>query len=86
MPDIDEFVPDARVRDEFGISLMTIYRWDANPEKIALGWPPKIRIGNRNFRSRRLLEAFKENVIRRALVERDERQAAAAAVAAYPSP
>jgi hypothetical protein len=38
---------------------------------VALGWPPKIQIGKRNYRTRSLLEAFKSNLLHRALAERE---------------
>jgi hypothetical protein len=43
---------------------MAIYRWDRDP---TLGFPPKITIRDRNYRSRAALEAFKERVIADAL-------------------
>ena len=43
--DIDEHVPDPQVCKEFNITAMTIWRWDRNPELIALGWPPPMYIG-----------------------------------------
>lgn len=55
----DTLVPDPIVANEFGISLMTIYRWDRDENLKALGWPGKVQIRNRNFRSRRGLEKFK---------------------------
>jgi len=62
MADIEYLVPDPLVAEEFSVTLMTIWRW---------GWPPKIKIGTRNYRNRSKLEAFKDNVLRRALDERD---------------
>ena len=50
---------------------MTIYRWDHDPAKRALGWPPKVKIGPRNYRNRRQLEAFKANLERLALARGD---------------
>jgi hypothetical protein len=68
---IDEFVPDSKVRAELGISDVTMWRWDRDPQKAALGWPPPMRTGTakytRKFRSRRLLEQFKANVLQRAI-------------------
>lgn len=55
----DPLVPDPTVAKEFGISLMTIYRWDRDEKLKALGWPGKVQIRKRNFRSRRGLEKFK---------------------------
>ena len=71
MADIEYLVPDPLVAEEFSVTLMTIWRWDQDDAKRALGWPPKIKIGTRNYRNRSKLEAFKDNVLRRALDERD---------------
>src|SRR5262245_7968798 len=61
----DTFVPDAQVRAEFGnITAMTLFRWDHNPE---LGFPPPIDIAGRKYRSRRMLEAFKQRALRTAI-------------------
>jgi hypothetical protein len=65
--DIDELVPDPQVQREFGVSAMTLNRWDHDPR---LNFPPKIKIRERNFRSRRLLEAFKHELIVQAVHER----------------
>jgi hypothetical protein len=73
MSDIDYLVPDPQVAREFNITLMTVWRWDHDPAKISLGWPPKIKSGKnskRNYRSRNQLEAFKKNLIAVALAER----------------
>jgi hypothetical protein len=73
--DGDSFVPDRVVRQEIGdITVMTLWRWDRDPEMIALGWPPKIQIGARNYRSRRQLEHFKANLMRRAINARSRSQ------------
>jgi hypothetical protein len=63
----DALVPDPVVAKEFSISLMTLFRWDADA---ALGFPAKITIRGRNYRSRRALEEFKEAAIRRAVRDR----------------
>jgi hypothetical protein len=63
----DVLVPDPVVRQELGgISEMTLFRYDKDAELKALGFPPKITIRNRNYRSRKHLEAFKTELIRRA--------------------
>jgi hypothetical protein len=72
----NELVPDPVVRREFNVSSMTLYRWDADPAKGELGWPPKIKIGDRNYRSRALLEEFKANVLRSAFAARAGKAAA----------
>jgi hypothetical protein len=48
--DVDVLVPDPQVREEFGVTEMTMHRWDRDP---TLGFPPKIKIRRHNFRSRR---------------------------------
>jgi hypothetical protein len=67
----DQFVPDTDVKAELGgISTMTLWRWDKDPKMIALGLPPAIRIGQRKYRSRKLLEKFKTSMLRRAIAAR----------------
>ena len=61
--DHDELVPDPQVGRELGITSMTLWRWDHDPD---LEFPPAIKIRNRNFRSRNLLEAWKAKMLRRA--------------------
>ena len=68
----DELVPDPQVTREFGITAMSMWRWDRDPMLIAAGWPPPIRIRNRKFRSRRALEAFKAAMSRRAMAQRGD--------------
>ena len=60
----DALVPDPIVAREFGVSLMSLWRWSRDPE---LDFPPAVKIRNRNFRSRRELEQFKKRLIGRAL-------------------
>ena len=57
-------MPDPEVWKEFGVTSMTLYRWTNDRD---LGFPPVIKIRQRNFRSRRALEAFKQRLIARAL-------------------
>jgi transposase len=71
MTGIEVLIPDPAVAKEFGITLMTIWRWDNDPKKIALGWPPKVQLGKRNYRHRSQLEIFKSNLLQRALAERE---------------
>jgi hypothetical protein len=72
MNDVDHLVPDPTVAKEFHTTLMQLWRWDHDPAKVALGWPPKVKIGARNFRHRSQLEAFKSNLLQRALAARDQ--------------
>jgi hypothetical protein len=68
----DELVPDPKVAKEFSVSLMTLWRWTHDPN---LDFPPTIGIRNRNFRSRRQLEAFKARLLRAAITSRDGKAA-----------
>ncbi len=68
----DELVPDPTVFKELNITSMTAWRWDGDPALIALGWPARIRIRRRNFRSRQQLEQFKAALIRKAIEERGQ--------------
>jgi hypothetical protein len=70
--DRDELVADPTVARELDVSLMTVWRHDQSPELAALGWPAKIQINKRNFRSRRQLEAFKAAMLKRAMAERKQ--------------
>src|SRR5262249_24857985 len=51
----DNLIPDPIVCAEFGVTAMTLWRWTHDTE---LNFPPAIAIRNRNFRSRRQLEAL----------------------------
>ena len=62
-----ELVPDPKVAAEFHVTLMTLWRWDHCPAKADLGWPAKVKVGPRNYRDRNQLEAFKANLLQRAL-------------------
>jgi predicted DNA-binding transcriptional regulator AlpA len=66
----DEFVPDPQVARELGVSLMTLWRYDHDPD---LNFPPAVKIRNKNYRSRLALEAWKETMVKRALQQRAER-------------
>jgi hypothetical protein len=60
----DKFVPDAQICAEFTITKMTLYRWTNNRD---LGFPPPIHIAGRSYRSRRMIEAFKQRALRAAI-------------------
>jgi len=45
----DSLVADPQVAKELGCTLMTLWRWDQDPN---LDFPPRIKIRKRNFRSR----------------------------------
>ena len=57
---------------------MTLWRWDHDE---SLGFPPKIKIRTRNYRSRQALNQFRERMVRQALGQpaADPKQQAAAA-------
>ena len=65
--DPDQLVPDPVICREFGISAMTLWRWDHDP---TLNFPKRISIRNRNFRSRKQIEAFKRRLVRGAIAQR----------------
>jgi hypothetical protein len=69
-PVYDTLVPDPQVQKEFGVTAMSIWRWDRDPELIELGWPLPIRIRSRKFRSRIALENFKRVMARKAIEQR----------------
>jgi hypothetical protein len=60
-------VPDPVVWREFGITSMTGYRWTRDPD---LDFPPVVKVKDRNYRSRRLLEEFKTRLLHKALAGR----------------
>jgi len=66
----DEFVPDPRVVRELGITAMTLWRYDQDPD---LDFPPAIKIRNKNYRSRNMLEAWKTRMLARAMTQRADR-------------
>lgn len=66
----DDLVPDPVVQREFAVSAMTIWRWDHDPELLALGWPLPVHIRRRNYRSRAALTQFKVRVLGRATTQR----------------
>ena len=68
----DVLVPDVQVQQEFGVSRMTLVRWDKDQ---TLGFPVKIKIRQHNFRSRRALEKFKQQMFERAIADRNGRRA-----------
>jgi hypothetical protein len=51
---------------------MSIFRWDRDSRMIELGWPPRVMLNQRGYRSRKLLEKFKANLMARALASRGE--------------
>jgi hypothetical protein len=67
----DTLVPDPEVCKEFGgVTLMCLWRWSRDP---TLNFPSPIKLHGRNYRSRRMLEAFKQRMIERALRTRSKK-------------
>jgi len=62
----DTLVPDPQICAEFGVSAMTLWRWDRDPE---LQFPARISIRGRNFRSRKEIEKFKARLLRGAIAQ-----------------
>jgi hypothetical protein len=50
-----QLLPEARVSERYGVSRMTLRRWDADPK---IGFPAPIYIRKRRYRSRAELDAF----------------------------
>ena len=68
--DRDVLVADPQFIEEFDISNNTKGRYDKDPRMHELGWPLPIKIKDRNYRSRRQIEEFKANLLKRAIAER----------------
>ena len=66
----DDMVPDPVVCTEFGITSMTLWRWERDP---GLDFPVRIKIRTKNYRSRKALEEFKHRMAQKALAERGRR-------------
>jgi hypothetical protein len=60
----DPLVPDPKVAEEFGVSLMTLWRWDHDARMAELGWERPVKIRNRNYRSRSVLEKVKATAMK----------------------
>jgi hypothetical protein len=68
----DVLVPDSQAAVELGgVSRMTLFRWDRDPAKAGQGFPPRVMLNGRGYRSRKQLEKFKANLMRKALAARD---------------
>ena len=57
-------MPDAQVAEELGTSVMGLWRRTNDPDD---DFPAPVKIRNRNFRSRRQLEAYKARKLREAM-------------------
>jgi hypothetical protein len=70
----DVLVPDSVAAAELGgVSRMSIFRWDRDPDMAELGFPARVMLNGRGYRSRQQLEKFKQNLMHRALASRGER-------------
>jgi hypothetical protein len=49
------FLPEAKVRERYGVCAMTLSRWDRDPD---LGFPKPIYIRRRKYRHLSELDAF----------------------------
>jgi hypothetical protein len=65
----DELVPDPEFARELNITLMTLWRWDRDPE-LSKHIPPRMKIRNRNYRSRNGIETFKVWLLHHAVAAR----------------
>jgi hypothetical protein len=65
----DELIPDPKVWQRYGVTSMTLWRWDRD---LMLGFPQPIWIRGRKYRSRKALEAFDR---RRAAISAQEPRA-----------
>jgi predicted DNA-binding transcriptional regulator AlpA len=58
----DALWPDAKVRRRYGVSEMTIWRWDRKPE---LGFPKPVWINGRKYRRVNELLAWEQSAARK---------------------
>jgi hypothetical protein len=72
----DSLISDAVFCREFDISRQTLqYRWDKDEALIAAGLPPRVKIQNHNYCSRKLTERFKAWLFKQAVKQRANRGA-----------
>jgi predicted DNA-binding transcriptional regulator AlpA len=57
MQDKRKLLPERQVAERYGVSTMTLWRWDHDPE---LRFPPAIRIRKRIYRDLDELDEFDE--------------------------
>jgi hypothetical protein len=58
-------------RDLGGLSRMSIWRWDHDPDMAALGWPPPESVNGRNHRDAEKYESFRGRLAREAIARRN---------------
>jgi hypothetical protein len=67
----DVLIPDHVFAEELGgVSRMTIHRWDRDPRMIELGFPARVMLNGRGYRSRQQTEKFKTALLRKAIAAR----------------
>lgn len=66
-----DLIPDPEIARQLGVTLMTIWRWDHSPE---MGFPKRIKINTRNYRSASDLAAWRDKLVRQSV--RDAKKAA----------
>lgn len=54
----DDLLPDTTVLHTLDVTGMTLWRWTHDPEYRDVGFPPVIKLGRRNYRSRAALDAW----------------------------
>ena len=55
MEDEKRLIPDVKVQKRYGVSAMTIWRWDHDPQ---LDFPKAVRIRGHKYRDESELDAF----------------------------
>jgi hypothetical protein len=63
-------IPDSEIRRDLNLSRMSLWRWDRDPAMAAIGWPPAVRINDRNHREADKYEEFKSRLARVAISRR----------------
>jgi predicted DNA-binding transcriptional regulator AlpA len=63
-------LPDPKVCERYGVTPMTLWRWDHDP---ALEFPPPIRIKNRKYRNVGKLEAWERKRVAKTVKAKDAR-------------
>lgn len=66
----DELILNTDVCADLNIADMTAARWDDDPAMQKLGWPERIVLNRRIYRSGAKYRAFKERLIEKAIQER----------------
>lgn len=59
---IDDLIKDSEVWRSLGVTSMTLWRWTHEERFAHLKFPPVIKIGDRNYRSRSAVNKFVERM------------------------